>query len=200
MTKGRKHVPSQEEQGIWFQHRGMPVNVENRSSGTTTGIMLHRESATDNNSHVKIPPVFAKRAKEASHTNCFSSHDNRNSFQDHGVYFGQGLGKQKVQGEQRQHSSQDVVTWNKRNDPEYAQGINSLYREDYSGVDVTNRTHHRRYSKHYKEPPQGLIKVSSNTTMWVDDNEKIDPTFLQTLANSQEPHLQHNPWKYSYHA
>uniref|UniRef100_H2ZKM1 Domain of unknown function with conserved HDNR motif domain-containing protein n=1 Tax=Ciona savignyi TaxID=51511 RepID=H2ZKM1_CIOSA len=201
MTKGRKHVPSQKEHGVWFPHRGMPLKMESRSSGTTTGVMLNvEENATDNSSHVKIPPLFLQRISNVSKSNSFSNHDNRNSFQDHGVYFGQGLGKQKIANEQSQHGSEDVVTWNKGNDPEAIEGINSIYREDFCGTRTSSQTKHRRYSKHYAEPTTGLVKVSSNTTQWVKDGEKIDQTYLQTLANTQEPHHEHNPWKYSYHA
>ncbi|XP_076806431.1 testis-expressed protein 36-like [Clavelina lepadiformis] len=201
MTKGRKFVPATSEHGLWFRHLNMPDRIENRSTGTTTGIMLETGSSVDNSSHVKCPPIFQSQIKMLrKRENPFTAHDNKNSFQDHGVYFTQGLGKQKIFGDKCQHSSTDLLTWGRQISPTFSQDRNSLYREDFSYKQIRSQELHRRYSKQYPVPSNGLIGISSNTTLWVTKDEDIPRTYLQTLANTQEPHSKPNPWKYSYHA
>nr|CAB3266912.1 testis-expressed sequence 36 protein-like [Phallusia mammillata] len=200
MGKGRRFVPSQEEHGTWFTHRGMPTNIPSRESGTTTGIMLGN-SLSDHSSHVKCPPLFQDKLKVPyKQQNPFSLHDNRNSFQDHGVYFGQGLGKQKTVFANGQHCSEDIVAWTEQNRRHKKNDINSLYREDFAVKERPLSCHCRRYSKFYTPSTSNLLSTPSNVTMWVGNDEIVPQTYLQTLANTQEPHLKANPWKYSYHA
>nr|XP_039249841.1 testis-expressed protein 36-like [Styela clava] len=203
MPKGRRFVPTAEHDGIWFQHIGLPNIIENRNTGTTTGLMMNDrfDETAQRLTTIRCPPnYFLRQQKKYRSENPFSWHDNRNSFQDHGVYFGQGLGKKKAHSDTSQHKSNDIVTWGGKKKPESLLDINSLYREDFLGERCSTAPVHRRYSKIYPTPPVGQIKLDTNTTLWVDDKEYVPRTFLQTLANTQEPYLPPNPWKYSYHA
>jgi len=195
MGKGRQFAPSQEEHGIWFQHRGMPSNIENRVTGTTTGKMLDKSNQGD--AHEFCPPIFAEKMSLPHSDNAFSCHDNRNAFQDHGVYFGQNLGKLKIAHEQGQHHSQDIVTWDKS---EGGKLPPSVYTGNYSEAPPPVNIKTRRYPKTYGEPASGPVKLDTDATTWCSNDETVPPTYLQTLANTQEPHPKHNTWKYSYHA
>lgn len=203
MPKGRRFVPTGEHDGIWFQHIGLPNIIESRCTGTTTGIMMNDrfDERAQKLTTIRCPPkYFTRQQKKYRSDNPFSWHDNRNSFQDHGVYFGQGLGKKKVPMKISQHKSDDIVTWGGRRKPESLLDINSLYREDYLGDRCSTAPAYRRYSKTYPASQLRSLKLDSNTTLWVDDKETVPQTFLQTLANTQEPYLPPNPWRYSYHA
>ena len=45
---------------LQFRHRGIPVSMESRATGTISGIM-NNDRLLDNNSHVKYPSTFSKR-------------------------------------------------------------------------------------------------------------------------------------------
>ena len=47
---------------LQFRHRGMSVQMEKRSTGTTTGVM-HHDHLNDSSAHVKRPNVFLKRVE-----------------------------------------------------------------------------------------------------------------------------------------
>lgn len=197
MGKGRQFAPSQQEHGIWFQHRGMAVNMENRVTGTTTGEMLSKTKECREAVQECQPPVFTEKMALPHSDNAFSCHDNRNAFQDHGVYFGQNLGKAKIDHDKGQHHSQDMVTWDKR------QGGTlplSVYSGNYSDAPSPVVIKTRRYPKSYGEPTSGPVKLDTDATTWCSSDETVPATYLQTLANTQEPHPKHNTWKYSYHA
>jgi len=196
MGKGRQFAPSQEEHGIWFQHRGMSTEMENRATGTTTGDMLNKEKAVAPSDQYQ-PPIFVEKMSQPHSDNAFSCHDNRNAFQDHGVYFGQNLGKLKIAHEVGQHHSQDIVTW------DTSQGKKLPVSEtsgNYSDAPTPVIIKNRRYSKSYGQPASGPVKLQNDATTWVSKGEVVQPTYLQTLANTQEPHHKHNNWKYSFHA
>jgi len=195
MGKGRQFAPSQDEHGIWFQHRGITKTMENRASGTTTGDML-RNDKVDTISHSQ-PPIFVEKMSQPYSDNAFSCHDNRNAFQDHGVYFGQNLGKSKIIHEEGQHHSQDIVTW------DTSQGKKLPVSEttgNYAGAPSPVVIKTRRYSKSYGTPASGQQKLENDCTSWVPKDDIVPQTYLQTLANTQEPHHKHNNWKYSFHA
>lgn len=203
MPKGRGFAPATGRDGIWFQHIGLPKTIESRATGTTTGLLMSDRSNSKAQAltTVRCPPKYLQKEKKTyNSTNPFSWHDNRNSFQDHGIYFGQGLGKRKQTLMPSQHKSADIITWDGRLNPETLLDINSLYREDFLGDGDTTPPTRRRYPVEYRRPQTGIIGLSTSTTDWVKCKDQIPRTYLQTLANSQVPSLPKNPWKYSYHA
>lgn len=178
--------------GIWFQTRGWTDVPLNRETATTTGAMLTKDNKGDDRPKPP-PPQFNKLSQESySDINTFSMHDNRNSFQDHGVYFGHGLGKKLFKGSERQHNSNDTITWNS---PErhYSTSTGSTH----TGTPCKEPPTQRRFPREYTEPSGGATKPSTTTTEWFVPPDVPYKTDTQVLVSSQEPHLKHNPWKYS---
>ena len=68
----------------------------------------------------------------------------------------------------------------------------------YRGQPTQHPPQHRRFPKIHKEPTSGCITLPTQTSGWFKD-EKLHKTSTQVLADSQEPYLKHNPWKFSYH-
>ncbi|XP_071827779.1 uncharacterized protein [Apostichopus japonicus] len=178
--------------GVWFQTRGWKDVPLERETATTTGAMLSKDTKTANQP-TPPPPEFNKLSQDSySDANTFSMHDNRNSFQDHGVYFGHGLGKKLYQGRERQHSSNDTITWNS---PERHYSTSTA--STYTGEPCKEPPKMRRYPREHQEGAEGPSKPSTTTTEWFQPPDVPFRTDTQVLVSSQEPHLKANPWKYS---
>ncbi|XP_041477365.1 testis-expressed protein 36-like [Lytechinus variegatus] len=197
MPKSRAHAPSTAEDGIWFQTRGWSGKGEMRNTGTTTGLMLSSKFNPESSSKPQPPPPAYNELAEKTyiHENPFSMHDNRNSFQDHGVYFGHGLGKKLEHGSKRQHNSEDFVTWKSPD-----RFFKTDYQAEYQGKPTKNPPTTRRFPRKYPEPDQGLIELPTSTTHTFEPPKVPYDTPTQVLVSSKEPHLKPNPWKYSYKA
>lgn len=104
----------------------------------------------------------------------------------------QGLGKKLFKGSERQHNSNDTITWNS---PErhYSTSTGSTY----TGTPCKEPPTQRRFPREYTEPSGGPAKPSTTTTEWFVPPDVPYKTDTQVLVSSQEPHLKHNPWKYS---
>jgi len=206
MPKGRNHVPPSGNDGNWFPHRGLPAQGKRlREVYTTTGVMLKTPFDSDATEYPPPPPVpyEQKNATNFKTTNAFSDHDNRNSFQDHGVYFGDGsstrtLGKRLTAPPERQHhTDKDYIKHNSRHPINF--DYNTIYGLEYEGNQSTKRPSHRRFPKIHKEGSDGLAKLNTTTTDWFKEPDVPHKTPLHVLAVSQEPFLPHNAWKYSNH-
>ncbi|XP_033113413.1 testis-expressed protein 36-like [Anneissia japonica] len=195
MPRSRKFSPATNNDGVWFRTRGWTHEPLQRSSATSTGDMLTSTFKPESSAFPKPPPEPFTALEKSSYIeeNPFSGHDNRHSFQDHGVYFGQGLGKKLWQGEKRQHNSRDLITWENGN-LQYS----TYYRDTYKGTPCKEPLTQRRFPRIHTEPKQGTIKLETTTTDWYQPPKVPYETPTQILASSQEPFLEHNPWRYSY--
>ncbi|PIK34818.1 putative testis-expressed sequence 36 protein-like isoform X1 [Apostichopus japonicus] len=146
--------------GIWFQTRGWKDVPLERETSTTTGAMLSKDTKTANQPKPP-PPEFIKLSQDSySDANTFSMHDNRNSFQDHGVYFGHGLGKKLYQGRERQHSSNDTITWNS---PERHYSTSTA--STYTGEPCKEPPKMRRYPREHQEGAEGQQALHDHNRM-----------------------------------
>ncbi|XP_019625929.1 PREDICTED: testis-expressed sequence 36 protein-like [Branchiostoma belcheri] len=207
MPKGRKFAPETDCDGNWFRHRtrGYETPKFQRQVDTSTGQMLTTPFGdSSQSSQMNTPPKFATRldyvntqnAKRYDQVNPFSWHDNRNSFQDHGEYFGHGLGKQSVVPvEKSLHYSNNYIRWTTR-EGSHTDNLSS-YAVSFRGDRDTESPTRRRFPRTYSEPRQGGIKLDTTTTDWSNESHR---TPLQVMASAQEPFLPHNPWRYSYKA
>lgn len=203
MGRGRKCVPSVSPDGSWFVHRGCESAGFSRTCDTSTGSML---LAPFSDSAKPAPPPEPFRSKTMINykiSNVFSEHDNRHSFQDHGVYFGDGrsdrtLGRRLILPDLRLHHTDNVfLKHNDRNPVNF--DLNTSYGLTYQGKPTDQPPAHRRFPKRYKPPSSGPAKLETKTTDWHQPPDVPFKTATQVLATSQEPFLRHNPWKYSYH-
>lgn len=208
MARGRRHVPPATEVGIWFQHRGsQSAGSLQRKDATSTGLMLSSPYRSTSAVYPQPPPQpFAdKSERNYRSTNRFSEHDNRNAFQDHGVYFGDGqagrqLGRNLIEPSLRLHAThkefldhkgQEVVPFD----------YNTTYQKSFFGKDTEDPPKYRRFPKSLPLlKPTGRIPLSTTTTDWLPTDKPEHKTKTQVLAVSQEPFLEHNPWQYSYHS
>jgi len=209
MPKGRGFAPPTASDGIWFRHRGLPdPGPPLRASSTTTGLMLMGPWHDQMNTYPPPPPASysdknSKRNFKLS--NNFSAHDNRNSFQDHGVYFGDGrtdrcLGKRNTAPPDRQHyTNKDYLKHRGRTSVDFM--YHTVYDADYEGKNTESPPTRRRFPRIHDEGQSGLAKLNTSTTDWYNNNKEGASfrTPLQVLAVSQEPFLPQNKWKYSYH-
>ncbi|XP_071484048.1 testis-expressed protein 36-like [Diadema antillarum] len=197
MPKSRANAPSTSEDGIWFQTRGWSAAPSMRDTSTTTGLMLSTKFNEDVSNKPQPPPQPYNDLSERSylHSNPFSMHDNRHSFQSHGVYFGHGLGKRLEHGSKRQHNSKDFVTWNS---PDRC--YQTDYQAEYEGKPTRHPPSHRRFPRTFPEREEGLIDLPTSTTHVYQPPMVPYATPTQVLVSSKEPHLKPNPWKYSYKA
>jgi hypothetical protein len=142
----------------------------------------------------EIPTTDTQKMKICHQTNDFSRHNNRHLLQNFGEYFDLGFGKQKVNSPKNHHVSEDSIKWTHSETPPQT---------SYQISFITNHSPpwntpmYRRFPKlHLRSNSTGLL--TSTTTWFKEDKPFRTPT--QLLASSQEPHLPHNPWKYSYKA
>ncbi|XP_071948995.1 testis-expressed protein 36-like [Antedon mediterranea] len=198
MPRSTKCTPSTNNDGIWFRTRGWTDGPLNRVSATSTGSMLSSTFNLESSRHPLPPPEPFNTLEKNNYIeeNPFSGHDNRHSFQDHGVYFGQGLGKKLWQGEKRQHNSRDLITWETGHNLHYS----TYYHDTYKGTPTNKPPTHRRFPRVHSEPKQGSIKLDTTTTDRYQSPDVPHKTPTQILASSQEPFIKHNPWRYSYKA
>lgn len=207
MARGRRHVPPATEVGIWFQHRGsQSAGSTLRQDATSTGYMLSAPfRATSAQVPLKPPPKFETKSERNYRTsNRFSEHDNRNSFQDHGVYFGDGqstrqLGRNLIDPHLRLHNTgKDYLKHMGREVTDY--DYHSTYNTSYHGRDTEEPPRFRRFQKSLPPASPGRPELTTTTTAWIPSESSKYKTHTQVLAVSQEPFLKHNPWKYSYHS
>ena len=79
--------------------------------------------------------------------------------------------------------------------------FNSTYQKSFKGKDTEEKPVHRRFRKYQPvSEPMGRVPLDTTTTDWLPGLEPAKKTSTQVLAVTQEPFLQHNPWKYSYHS
>lgn len=149
-------------------------------------------------------PLSGKHPKNYRTSNRFSEHDNRNAFQDHGVYFGDGnntrqLGRNLIDPHLRLHNTnKDFLRHYGREvtDCDY----HSTYNRSYLGRDTQEPPRYRRFPKSLPPAEPGRVPVATTTTAWLPSSDPKYKTDTQVLAVSQEPFLKHNSWKYSYHS
>jgi len=208
MGRGRQHAPPTTEVGIWFEHRGsQSAGTVHKHDATSTESML---SAPYRSSSAHLPsappPKFGtKSERNYRDSNRFSEHDNRNSFQDHGVYFGDGqktrqLGRSLIASDTRLHQTNTDFL------KHYGRQVtntdfNSTYQKSFKGKDTEERPRYRRFAKHLPAlESMGRIPLDTTTTDWLPGLEQAHKTSTQVLAVTQEPFPKHNPWQYSYHS
>ncbi|XP_071792759.1 testis-expressed protein 36-like [Asterias amurensis] len=198
MPKSRQCAPSASNDGIWFRTRGWSDPPLMRDTMTSTGNMLNMSLRETQPQRPKPAPEPFNTKMEMTYDmeNAFSVHDNRHSFQDHGVYFGHSLGKRLFHGDDRQHGSKNFYTWDLPN-----QDLNSTnYGDAFTGRQCREPPTRRRFPRQHAEPREGKQKLDSTTTDWFRSPDVPYKTETQTLVSSKEPHLKPNPWKYSYKA
>lgn len=206
MGRSRRHVPPATEVGVWFSHRGAnSAGSLARDEATSTGVML---SGPFKSSSARIPqpppsPFSSKTDVNYRTSNRFSEHDNRHSFQNHGVYFGDGrdnrqLGRYLVSPDQRMHHTENTFLKHFGRD-NFDFDYHTNYQNSYKGKNSGEVLTYRRYSKALKTPSPGPIPLGTTTTDWHPSSAKEHQSDTQVLAVSQEPFLKHNAWKYSYH-
>ncbi|XP_045189327.2 testis-expressed protein 36-like isoform X2 [Mercenaria mercenaria] len=205
MARGRRHVPPATEVGIWFQHRGAhSASSLQRQDATSTGSMLSGPFRSSSAQYPMPPPPNFQTKSDRNYrlSNRFSEHDNRNAFQNHGVYFGDGqntrhLGRNLIDPHLRLHSTdKDYLKHLGREVTNY--DYHSTYNKSYLGRDIEEPPRYRRFSKSLPPAEQGTVPLSTTTTAWLPTASPQHKTDTQVLAVSQEPFLKHNPWKYSY--
>lgn len=154
--------------------------------------------------------------------NLFSKHDNRHTLQHCGEYFGQGLGKQRLESS-NQHRSSNHMSWLDNQTTycsTYKQGYSKHRRSLSAGPESSRNTDEyllnkfhvltkptfRRFPRHHTLPgttfrPEDLV----STTLWQQtgqlqtSRESAYSTPLSILAATQQPVLQHSrSWQYSY--
>ncbi|XP_032222034.2 testis-expressed protein 36 [Nematostella vectensis] len=179
MTKGRTFVPTKDREGNWFQTRGwprtFPVPAPKQTISATT---------------LPCPRKFEEKAETPYRNFRFSKHDNRHTLQDHGVYFGNGLGKKKTP-EKSQHYSNNMITWSMNNNNQ------SNYMTSFRGQSADGATS-RRFPRIHPEPKPGTAPLQTSTTNWFMPPQVPYRTPLNVLAITQEPLLPSNSWTYSY--
>ncbi|KAK2163790.1 hypothetical protein LSH36_74g09021 [Paralvinella palmiformis] len=132
-------------------------------------------------------------------SNSFSVYDNRHSFQDHGVYFGDSI----VSSDNRQHwtDSDFLKHYGKTvTDYDYNTQYKIQYNTQYGAQHTQDSPNKHRFPKIYKEPDANQQKLDTTTTNWFTSPDVPHQTPLQVLATSQEPFPAANAWKYSYHS
>ncbi|XP_052227237.1 uncharacterized protein LOC127841994 isoform X1 [Dreissena polymorpha] len=190
-----------------FSHRGaQSAGAGVRAETTSTGAMLAGPyRSTSAQQPLPPPPPFAEKStRNYRMSNKFSEHDNRNAFQNHGIYFGDGqttrqLGRTLIDPQARLHTTDtNFLKHYGREVIDY--DYHSTYQNTYKGRDTTEPPRYRRFHKSLPPAEPGTVPLTTTTTAWVPTNAPQYKTGTQVLAISQEPFLKHNPWKYSYHS
>lgn len=206
MPKGRLHAPSTACDGVWFEHRGVTMDwPPKRMENTNTGQMLNEPYSPEKARCPPTPPPLYKSrdSRNFKDTNRFSAHDNRHSFQDHGVYFEDGrenrlLGKRLQGTDRRQHNTEpDFLKHYGRTKTDF--DYHTVYHKTYKGCLTPDPPTYRRFPKVHREGKPGTAKLDTTTTDWYQSPDVPYKTPTHVLAISQEPFLGHNNFKYSYH-
>lgn len=205
MAKGRRNVPPANDATLWFlPNGGKLAESTQRPYSTSTGAMLAAPFHLSSADILPVPPkrFLAKSAINYRTSNRFSEHDNRNAFQDHGVYFGDGqdtrqLGRNLADPRLRLHNTnRDFLKHYDREEMEC--DYHSTYQNAFRGRDDTERPHFRRFPRSLQPAEPGHVPLTTKITGWLPTSEYRTTT--QLLALSQEPFSKQNPWKYSYHS
>lgn len=205
MGRGRRFAPSSAKEGIWFNHRGCESAGGHRTAATSTGVMLIAPFDSENEARPRPPPAPFRSKTEINYktSNKFSEHDNRNAFQDHGVYFGDGRddrtqGRKIVLPDLRLHHTEDYFLKHFGRSA-VDRDLHTTYGTSYIGNGTEQPPVYRRFPKQYKSPQNGPLVLDTSTTHWFQHPEVPHKTPTHVLAVSQEPFLKHNAWKYSNH-
>ncbi|GFN82404.1 testis-expressed sequence 36 protein-like [Plakobranchus ocellatus] len=200
MTKGRKFAPSSANEGVWFRHKGEPGDVEGRLRDvTSTRQML--EAPFSAPCGPRSPPLLYAKKEEPMYnqSNPFTQHDNRHYFQDKGEYFGNGrdtryLGRRLHSMEGRlHHTGVDYLHHHSR--APTLRDYNPITATSYSTPGPVEPITRRRFPRTYK-PSEMNKEDNLKLTSWATSPYR---TSMHVLAVSQEPYLNHNSWKYSFH-
>ncbi|KAL8570232.1 hypothetical protein ACOMHN_029932 [Nucella lapillus] len=198
--------------GIWFSHRGADHsgNGTSRAELTSTGRMLSAPFATSSNylPRPQPPPTPFKDKAQTTYltTNPFSNHDNRNTIQDRGEYFGDGkdsrsLGRKLLQPIHGRLHHTDPEFLNHCSKAPFPPDYQSEFTSSFLGKPTRNPTTTRRFPRSRTEPPSGPLPLGTTTTDWFPDTPKSVPSkqvSTRVLAISQQPYPKHNRWNYSY--
>ncbi|XP_060065011.1 uncharacterized protein LOC132545350 [Ylistrum balloti] len=216
MGRGRRFAPSSAKEGIWFNHRGSESAGGNRTAATSTGVMLTAPFDSENEARPQPPPgpfrsktelddaeSFCSDKINYKTSNRFSEHDNRNAFQDHGVYFGDGRddrtqGRKIILPDLRLHHTETCFLKHFGRSA-VDRDLQTTYGNSFTGTPTEKPPVHRRFPKQYRTPKSGPIKLNTTTPHWFTEPDVPHKTPTQVLAVSQEPFLKHNAWKYSNH-
>ncbi|KAK7488718.1 hypothetical protein BaRGS_00020015 [Batillaria attramentaria] len=185
-----------------FRHRGADNSDagQTRRELTSTGRMLAAPFTEPANTKPNPPPPPFNAKSQT--TNPFSLHDNRNSFQGHGVYFGDGsasrpLGRRLHPIQTRLHHTDRDFLMHKSRDP-----VNFDYRTEsatsYTGRPTAEPPTARRFPRSHGDPPSGPQTLNTSTTDWFQPAYSPTTSSTRVLAISQQPYPKHNSWKYSY--
>ncbi|XP_076460820.1 uncharacterized protein LOC143293617 isoform X2 [Babylonia areolata] len=205
--------------GIWFSHRGADHtgNGTTRAELTSTGRMLSAPFATTTSSpssststvlRPQPPPTPFKNRAQTTYltTNPFSSHDNRNTIQDRGEYFGDGkdtrnLGRKLLQPLHSRLHHTDPAFLNHDSRAPHHPDYKSEFSSSFLGRPTAQPPTTRRFPRARSEPPTGPAPLPTSTTDWFGDSPSTAASkqaSTRVLAISQQPYPKHNSWKYSY--
>lgn len=194
-----------------FRHRGADnsdVPMERREI-TSTGRMLSAPfTETTASARPQPPPeCFNYRAQiKYDFSNPFSNHDNRNTIQERGEYFGDGrvtrtLGRRLERDNNLNATDVQFLAHHCRNPiiNEYCTETASAF----CGRPISDPPTRRLFPRLRAEPTPGpMVPLSTTTSDWFRDvtmeAQKKAQVTTRVLANSQQPYPLHNPWKYSY--
>lgn len=139
-------------------------------------------------------------------TNPFSSHDNRNTIQDRGEYFGDGqdsrvLGRKLLQPISTRLHHTDTSFLKHHSRAPYHHDYHTEATATFTGAPTDHPPTHRRFPRARNEPPSGAVDLPTMTTDWFPDTPASAfsrQASTRVLAISQQPYPKHNNWKYSY--
>lgn len=204
MPKGQGLWRTAENQSQWFSHHTIVKNSNlERDLNTTTGVMLQAPFGALGKVYPPGPPApySEKMNRNFKASNNFSLHDNRHSFQDKGIYFGDGkntrtLGKRLTSPRSRQHSSgSDFLTHYGREVINF--DYNPTYSSNFAGVRSADPiVKHRRFPTSYKPAEDAVKPTDADNPLLCGAQNHTVP--LAVLAVTQEPFLPSNKFKYSY--
>lgn len=207
MVKGRGCAPVTAD-GSWYSWRGHAIGKQSRLTDTTSGSMLNDIHAGQ---RPRLPPrEFRQReATQYDLTHKFTSHDNRNAFQNSGEYFGQGLGRRSCRSsDARLHHSQTDLLHHKQADEKLPTGttpmpdFHSEYAKNYKGFLTETPTTKRRFAKDVEEVTlSGIVRPTTSTIDWQGPGESTTAPPTELLAQTQRFVTKATPkWTYSFKA
>ncbi|CAF0879002.1 unnamed protein product [Didymodactylos carnosus] len=182
------HLPkTAKEPGYWFKQRGYTDPSFDRRQATTTGHMLNQVYQSNSFKENTITPFLQDKSNtKKEYSNRCSEHDNRNTIQMYGEYFGQGCGKRLMPNNvfRSRHSFLE-------HNPEYVRATKSVSHHDYRGLQLPEYLIYcANKNKMNKNKSNNILKEFN-----VNDNEST-PTEL--LYRNEYRKLPAYPWKYHY--
>ncbi|KAK0052781.1 testis-expressed sequence 36 protein [Biomphalaria pfeifferi] len=202
MTKGRNFTHATDSDGLWYRHRQVESRDVDSRLGLSTSTREMLEAPFSAPVRPSSPPTLYKQKEESLHNQeyPFTQLNNRNFFQNRGEYFGNGrdtrcLGRRVHPHDKRLHHTENSFLHHRSND---------MTPFDYNPITATSFRHpepteaptRRRFPKIYQEPKVPADWKTQHLTTWSASPYR---TPLCLLALSQEPFLDHNPWKYCHH-